>query len=91
MNENVTTIQMPTENIKSVTISNKVQEVANVLPLACVSPGVYRFSSRTAASGADTLVTVHVTDSKAKITVNCEKMVIGSMLLKDLKIVLLKT
>ena len=46
--------------------------------------------AKTASGRADTLITVKVTDSKAKVTVNCEKMVICSMLLKDLKTSLLK-
>ena len=45
---------------------------------------------KTVSTGADVLVTVKHQDTKTQIIVNCDKLVIGSMLLKDLKVSLLK-
>ncbi|KAK6188892.1 hypothetical protein SNE40_004974 [Patella caerulea] len=62
-----------------------VHSVANVIQVPGSAENVYRFSGKTVGTGTMVLMSVVVTDDDAKITVNCEKMVIGSMLLKDLK------
>jgi AP-3 complex subunit beta len=80
MNENTGKVDVASD----CDVCKKVYEVANVLQVSA-SNNVYRFASRTVADATDTLVTVTLADSKATISVNCEKMVIGSMLLKDLK------
>lgn len=49
------------------------------------SAPVYRFAGKTVSSGSLVLVTVAMKDSAgAQLTVNCEKMVIGTMLVKDI-------
>lgn len=65
-------------------LGTHVLAVANVL-LISADNNIYRFASKTVSSGADTLVSVRLVDNRAYLTVNCEKMVIGSMLLKDIK------
>ena len=90
MTENSTTVDLPNENNNAEAVCNCVYEVSNVLQVQTSEENVYRFAGKTASGGADTLITVKVTGSKAKVTVNCEKMVICSMLLKDLKTSLLK-
>lgn len=85
MNENQGSSPVSADRNNSQSICNAIYEVANVLQVPVTQENVYRFASKTAASGADTLVTVKMTGDKASITVNCEKMVIGSMLVKDIK------
>lgn len=72
-------------------VCSKVKEAAAVsnIGVACVSEGVsmYRFAGRTISGGTHVLVTVKVSaDGKgSSITVNCEKMAISSMLVKEIK------
>ncbi|CAB1318710.1 unnamed protein product [Coregonus sp. 'balchen'] len=71
MNESSATITMAAENMTSQPISRPVATVANL---------------GTASSGAVVLVTVELRElSTALITINTEKSVMGSMLLRDLK------
>ncbi|MEQ2213377.1 AP-3 complex subunit beta-2, partial [Xenoophorus captivus] len=50
---------------------------------------VYRFAGRTVTSGSLVLVTVATREEgAAQLTVNCEKMVIGTMLVKDILLAL---
>lgn len=85
MTENTGTVVLPEENNTPQMICNKVYESANVLQVPSSTDNMYIFASKTCNSSTDVLITVNVTDSNAKITVNSEKMVIGSMLVKDLK------
>ena len=90
MNENTGSVNIPEDNNNAQDICNRVYEVANVVQVPSAEDSVYRFSSKTVSTGADTLVTLKVSNGKAQITVNCERMVIGSMLVKDLKTTLSK-
>ena len=86
MNENAGTVTLPEANTDVKVLCNKVYESANVLQVAGADDKLFRFAAKTIVSGSDVLLTIKLDDeSKAKITVNCDKMVIGSMLLKDLK------
>lgn len=49
---------------------------------------VYRFAARTVTSSSLVLVTVVTKEGAAQLTVNCEKMVIGTMLVKDILLAL---
>lgn len=50
---------------------------------------VHRFAGRTVTSGSLVLVTVATKEEgAAQLTVNCEKMVIGTMLVKDILLAL---
>ena len=67
-----------------------VHEVANVIQVPSSTPDMYMFAAKTLATETDTLVTLVLADHKVNITVNCEKMVIGSMLLKNISTALSK-
>ena len=56
-----------------------------MLQVPSTDPVTFNFAALTLASSTLVLVQVKVTEEKAKIKVNSEKMVIGTMLLKDLK------
>lgn len=85
MTENAGTVDLPEENCEAQAICKKVYTVANVLQVQVTDPSLYCFAAKTTSAAVDTLISLSVTEAKAKITINCEKMVIGSMLLKDLK------
>lgn len=85
MNENSLTADIAPENNNPQTICSCLSKVANVLLVPSTEEGCYRFASKTMSDGILTLVMLKVKDDKAKITVNCEKIVIGSMLGKDIK------
>uniref|UniRef100_A0A1B6FZ03 AP-3 complex subunit beta n=1 Tax=Cuerna arida TaxID=1464854 RepID=A0A1B6FZ03_9HEMI len=68
-------------------VSQRVLQAANVGSIVTVEPGILRFAGQTLASKSLVLVTCKtIEDSKSvEVTVNCEKMVIGSMLLNAIK------
>ncbi|CAH1404204.1 unnamed protein product [Nezara viridula] len=69
-------------------ISKRIFEVANLGFMPAVEPDIYRYCGQTLSSKSLVLVNVKLIpgDSKdADITVNCEKLVVGSMLLSELK------
>ncbi|XP_062276812.1 AP-3 complex subunit beta-2 isoform X1 [Scomber scombrus] len=83
------------------TIVQKVTMAANLSRVPCGSDNecsrplpplphpVHRFAGRTATSGSLVLVTVGTKEEgAAQLTVNCEKMVIGTMLVKDIMLAL---
>uniref|UniRef100_A0A8C2XKE4 AP-3 complex subunit beta n=1 Tax=Cyclopterus lumpus TaxID=8103 RepID=A0A8C2XKE4_CYCLU len=72
MNETSATVAMATANTSS-------QAVSNSLPSSC------RFAGRTVSSGALVLVSLELKESSALLTINTEKSVMASMLLRDLK------
>uniref|UniRef100_A0A674D0A9 AP-3 complex subunit beta n=1 Tax=Salmo trutta TaxID=8032 RepID=A0A674D0A9_SALTR len=86
MNESSATITMAAENMTSQPISRPVATVANLGVVPSGQDNVHRFAGKTASSGAVVLVTVELRESStALITINTEKSVMGSMLLRDLK------
>ncbi|KAK6316139.1 hypothetical protein J4Q44_G00136630 [Coregonus suidteri] len=86
MNESSATITMAAENMTSQPISRPVATVANLGVVPSGQDNVHRFAGKTASSGAVVLVTVELRElSTALITINTEKSVMGSMLLRDLK------
>ncbi|XP_029951533.1 AP-3 complex subunit beta-2-like [Salarias fasciatus] len=70
-------------------IVQRVTAAANLSRVPCGSDRECRFAGRTVTSSSLVLVTV-VTgeDGSAQLTVNCEKMVIGTMLVKDILLAL---
>ncbi|XP_024086390.1 AP-3 complex subunit beta-2 isoform X2 [Cimex lectularius] len=66
-------------------ISNEVCKVANMSLLPSVEPDIYRFAGETMASKSLILASLKVIPNSIQITVNCEKLVVGSMLLTELK------
>ncbi|XP_029505955.2 AP-3 complex subunit beta-1-like isoform X1 [Oncorhynchus nerka] len=89
MNESSATITMAAENMTSQPISRPVATVANLGVVPSSQDNVHRFAGKTASSGAVVLVMVELRESStALITINTEKSVMGSMLLRDLKLAL---
>ncbi|XP_074650639.1 AP-3 complex subunit beta-2-like isoform X2 [Tubulanus polymorphus] len=85
MNENSASVPLSESSHDQRTICNCVFEAANVLMVSSETDGEYRFAAKTLSSKSLVLVKVKRLDAKLSITVNCEKMVIGSMLVKDIK------
>ncbi|XP_074490017.1 AP-3 complex subunit beta-2 isoform X10 [Sebastes fasciatus] len=66
-------------------IVQRVTTAANLSRVPCGSDKECRFAGRTVTSGSLVLVTVGTKEEGAgQLTVNCEKMVIGTMLVKDI-------
>ena len=92
MNESSGKVDIPADVVSDV--SKKVLEAAGV---TCIGASglpdnetLHRFSARTISGRTHVLVTVKVpADGQASVvTVNCEKMVISSMLVKEIKLAL---
>jgi len=88
MNESCTTVALPAscQNVQSV--CSRVYEVANVLLVSSSQSDVLRFAAQSAAAGTDVLVEVKLVECRAVLKVNCDMIVIGQMLLKQLKTML---
>ncbi|KAG7268674.1 hypothetical protein CRUP_010885, partial [Coryphaenoides rupestris] len=70
-------------------IVQRVMAAANLSRVPCGSDKECRFAGRTVTSGSLVLVTVATKeDGPSQLTVNCEKMVIGTMLVKDIMLAL---
>ncbi|XP_023256075.1 AP-3 complex subunit beta-2 isoform X2 [Seriola lalandi dorsalis] len=70
-------------------IVQRVTTAANLSRVPCGSDKECRFAGRTVTSGSLVLVTVaNKEEGAAQLTVNCEKMVIGTMLVKDILLAL---
>uniref|UniRef100_A0A8C5G4M0 AP-3 complex subunit beta n=1 Tax=Gouania willdenowi TaxID=441366 RepID=A0A8C5G4M0_GOUWI len=70
-------------------IVQRVTTAANLSRVPCGSDKECRFAGKTVTSGSLVLATVATKDEgAAQLTVNCEKMVIGTMLVKDLLLAL---
>ncbi|TSK13496.1 AP-3 complex subunit beta-2 [Bagarius yarrelli] len=66
-------------------IIERVTAAANLSRVPCGSEKECRFAGKTVSSGSLVLVTVARKEAgEAQLTVNCEKMVIGTMLVKDI-------
>ncbi|XP_056271616.1 AP-3 complex subunit beta-2 isoform X2 [Pseudoliparis swirei] len=70
-------------------IVQRVTAAANLSRVPCGSDKECRFAGRTVTSGSLVLATVVTKEAaSAQLTVNCEKMVIGTMLVKDVLLAL---
>uniref|UniRef100_A0A673HDR7 AP-3 complex subunit beta-1-like n=1 Tax=Sinocyclocheilus rhinocerous TaxID=307959 RepID=A0A673HDR7_9TELE len=85
MNESSATITMTPENVSSQSVNRKVVSVANLGVIPSGQENIYRFSGKTVSSGSLVLVSVVLKDPDAVITINTEKTVMGSMLLRQVK------
>lgn len=81
MNEHNVTIPL-NENLKLV---QTVFETANVSLIQSAEPDIFKFAGQTLTSSTLVLATLVTKDQQLTITVNCEKIVVGSMLLNELK------
>ncbi|KAH6936775.1 hypothetical protein HPB50_021518 [Hyalomma asiaticum] len=68
-------------------VRQRIHRAANVLVIEDEQPGWVRFAGQTLASGSLVLVTVRLAQGSARatLTVNCDKMVVGSMLMRELR------
>uniref|UniRef100_A0A8D0CYX1 AP-3 complex subunit beta n=1 Tax=Sander lucioperca TaxID=283035 RepID=A0A8D0CYX1_SANLU len=86
MNETSATITMATANTSSQAISKQVLCAANVGVVSSSANNFHRFAGRTVSSRALVLVSLELKESStALLTINTEKSVMASMLLRDLK------
>ncbi|XP_026103639.1 AP-3 complex subunit beta-1-like [Carassius auratus] len=85
MNESSATITMTPENLSSQSVNRKVVSVANIGVIPSSQENIYRFAGKTVSSGSLVLVSVALKDPDAVITINTEKTVMSSMLLRQFK------
>ncbi|XP_043090275.1 AP-3 complex subunit beta-1 isoform X1 [Puntigrus tetrazona] len=85
MNESSATITMTPENVSSQSVNRKVVSVANLGVIPSSQENIHRFVGKTVSSGSLVLVSVALNDPDAVITINTEKTVMGSMLLRQFK------
>ncbi|XP_059154175.1 AP-3 complex subunit beta-2-like [Physella acuta] len=85
MNENKESCDIPEAKRTPEAICTCVLSVANLLQVPSSDPNIYNFAGHTLATLTLVLASINLGGKTPKVTVNCEKMVIGTMLLKDLK------
>nr|KAF6399113.1 adaptor related protein complex 3 subunit beta 2 [Molossus molossus] len=84
MNEITEKLTLPDTSRSDHTVVQKVTATANLGRVPCGTPDEYRFAGRTLTSGSLVLLTLDARPTgPAQLTVNSEKMVIGTMLVKD--------
>jgi AP-3 complex subunit beta len=92
MNEVGVSFSLPDTCADEAGIKKKIYEVANVLQVPNIAVveseaggGSLNFAGQTTAAKCLVLVTLKIKEKAAELTINCEKIVIGSMLAKELK------
>uniref|UniRef100_UPI00398E351C AP-3 complex subunit beta-1 n=1 Tax=Pristiophorus japonicus TaxID=55135 RepID=UPI00398E351C len=89
MNESSTTITGAPQNSSCQAIVHKVVNMANVGVVPSGQDNIHRFAAKTVNSGALVLITIELKEgSTVQLSINTEKTVIGSVLLRELKSVL---
>ncbi|XP_078419308.1 AP-3 complex subunit beta-1 isoform X1 [Cetorhinus maximus] len=89
MNENSTAITGSPQNSSGQAVVHKVVNMANVGVVPSGQDNIHRFAAKTVNSGALVLITIEVKEgSTMQLSINTEKSVIGSVLLRELKSVL---
>ncbi|NWW23236.1 AP3B1 protein, partial [Falcunculus frontatus] len=89
MNETSATIAVAPQNSTRLVIIERVVKAANLGVVPSGQDNIHRFAAKTVHSGSLMLVTVELKESStAQLTINTEKTVIGSVLLRELKPVL---
>ena len=83
MNESSSTLDVSAEDLTQ--LQSIVTRTANVGQVPSTEENVVMYAGQTLSNKCDVLVKIRATDCKTEITVNCEKIVIGSMLIKDIK------
>ncbi|XP_050955568.1 AP-3 complex subunit beta-2 isoform X5 [Labeo rohita] len=85
MNEISEKLTLGAKCVNEHVIVERVTATANLSRVPCGSDKECRFAGKTVSSGCLVLVTVATKEGGgAQLTVNCEKMVIGTMLVKDI-------
>lgn len=86
MTENTGQVELAHNHGTAESICMCIQQTANVLQVPSSDSQIYYFAGKTLATQTLLLITVENQNSEsAKVTVNCEKMVIGSMMTKDIQ------
>ncbi|NXI05013.1 AP3B2 protein, partial [Pachycephala philippinensis] len=85
MSEITEKLTLPEKCRSDHTIVQQVTSAANVGRVPCGASNEYRFAAKTVTSGSLVLITLERRQgSTAQLTINSEKMVIGTMLVKDI-------
>ncbi|NXH36398.1 AP3B2 protein, partial [Myiagra hebetior] len=85
MSEITEKLTLPEKCLSDHTIVQQVTLAANVGRVPCGASNEYRFAAKTVTSGSLVLITLERREgSTAQLTINSEKMVIGTMLVKDI-------
>ncbi|XP_031565931.1 AP-3 complex subunit beta-2-like [Actinia tenebrosa] len=92
MNETSLKLDLPSDRCTREEVCSRVKEAACVTPVDLDDEKTFGFAGKTICSGTPVLVTVKVGEGGkgSSVTVNCEKMVINSMLVKEIKTSLLQ-
>ncbi|XP_074822032.1 AP-3 complex subunit beta-2 isoform X2 [Natator depressus] len=85
MSEIMEKLTLPDKCQSDHTIVQRVTAAANVSRVPCGADNEYRFAAKTVTSGSLVLITLEQKEgARAHLTVNSEKMVIGTMLVQDI-------
>ncbi|EMP38919.1 AP-3 complex subunit beta-2 [Chelonia mydas] len=85
MSESMEKLTLPDKCQSDHTIVQRVTAAANVSRVPCGADNEYRFAAKTVTSGSLVLITLEQKEgARAHLTVNSEKMVIGTMLVQDI-------
>ncbi|KAL9837960.1 AP-3 complex subunit beta-2 isoform 3-T3 [Geothlypis trichas] len=85
MSEITEKLTLPEKCRSDHSIVQQVTSAANVGRVPCGASNEYRFAAKTVTSGSLVLITLERREgSTAQLTINSEKMVIGTMLVKDI-------
>ncbi|KAG4069762.1 hypothetical protein HA402_003203 [Bradysia odoriphaga] len=85
MNEHSASIPLNTTTSDVRLLQQRIYECANVASVPSSLEKTLHFAGQTLSSQSLVLVTVEIGDEKATVMINCEKMVVGSMLLNEIK------
>ncbi|GLH02271.1 AP-3 complex subunit beta [Gryllus bimaculatus] len=86
MTEHTASLSLPITCNNSKAICQRVYEIANVAAIPGTDPSVLRFAGQTLSSKSLVLIIIKILDGEqVNVSVNCEKMVVGSMLLNEIK------
>lgn len=85
MNEHSVAIPLNTTVSDARALQQRIYEHANVANIPSSLANTLHFAGQTLSSQSLVLVTIEIGDANATIMVNCEKMVVGSMLLNEIK------
>ena len=83
MNETSATLQVSSDELTQ--LQSIIIKTANVGQVPTTKDNVLMYAAQTLSNKCDVLLKVVATDDKSQVTVNCEKIVVGSMLIKDIK------
>ena len=86
MNEVEASVELPPAHADDASVKKRVYEAANVLQVPSIDSSLLRFAGLTNSNNYVILLTI---EKGQKIIVNCEKMVMSSMLLKEIKTALM--